>query len=133
MRSDMIGRMSRTLSLNGNGSPFQPTTLIGPGLSRRRRCRDARKRAGRRRCCGSNKARLTAAADRDRDVLVGQQGQRPAARIARVGRDDVGAVDLARPLIALDPDNLVRPVGAVEHRDRAGESAAAQMLFPEIG
>ena len=28
-RSDMIGTIERTLSLNGNRSPFQPTTFIG--------------------------------------------------------------------------------------------------------
>ena len=43
-----------------------------------------------------------------------------------------GTVDLARSVIALDADDLVRPVGAVEHRDRAGEPEPAEVLFPEF-
>ena len=39
---------------------------------------------------------------------------------------------LARPVIALDPHHLVRSVGAVEHRDWAGEPLPAQMLFLEF-
>ena len=58
-------------------------------------CRDARNRAGRRPCCGSGRAsparrRLIA----DRHILVRQQHLPAAARVVRVGRDDIGAVDL---------------------------------------
>ena len=56
-----------------------------------------------------------------------------AARVIGVGRDDIGAVDRARPVVALDADDLVRPVGAVEHRHRPGKALAAQMLLPEVG
>ena len=49
-----------------------------------------------------------------------------------VSRDDIGGVDLPRPVIAFDPDDLVRPVGAVEHRHRTGEPMPAQMLLPEV-
>ena len=59
-------------------------------------------------------------------------GQRRTARVRRVGRDDIGAVDLAWPVIAFDADDLVRPVGAVEHRDRTGEPVPAQMFFPKL-
>ncbi len=72
-------------------------------------------------------------ADRDRDILVCQQGLPEAARILGIGRDDIGAVDGARPVVALDADNLVRPVGAVEHRHRPGKALAAQMLLLEPG
>ena len=54
------------------------------------------------------------------------------ARVGRVGRDDVGTVDLARSVIALDADDLVRPGrDALPHR-RAGEPEPADVLFPEL-
>ena len=69
--------------------------------------------------------RLPAPTDRNRNVFVGQQDQRPATRICRVSRDDIGAVNLPWTVSTFDPHDLIRPVGAVEHRDRAGKPVAA--------
>jgi len=67
-----------------------------------------------------------------RDIVVRQQCLPAAARVVRIGSDDIGAVDLARPIVALDPHDLVGPVGAVEHRHRAGKPVPAQMFFSQL-
>jgi hypothetical protein len=56
-----------------------------------------------------------------------------AARVLAVGRDDIGAVDGAGSVVALDADDFVGPVGAVEHRDRPGKALAGKMLLPKPG
>ena len=76
--------------------------------------------------------RLPAPADRDRDIFVRQHDLPVAARVGRVGRHDIGAVDRARAVIALDPQNLVRPVGAIDHRHRALKTVAGEMLLTQL-
>jgi len=67
-----------------------------------------------------------------RDIVVRQQCLPAAARVVRIGSDDIGAVDLARPIIAFDPDDFVGPVGAVEHRHRPRKALPAQMLLAQV-
>jgi hypothetical protein len=67
-----------------------------------------------------------------RDIVVRQQCLPAAARVVRIGSDDIGAVDLARPIVALDPHDLVGPVGAVEHRHRPRKALPAQMLLAQV-
>ena len=76
--------------------------------------------------------RLPPPADRDRDIIVRQQHLPVAARVIGVGRDHIGAVDRARPVVALDPHDLVRPLGAIEHRHRALEAVPREMLLAQL-
>jgi hypothetical protein len=71
-------------------------------------------------------------ADRHGDIVVRQQRLPAAARVARIGRDDIGAVDLTRPIVAFEPHHFVRPIGAIEHRDRPGKALPAQMLLAQL-
>ena len=57
---------------------------------------------------------------------------RGAARVIAVGRDNVGAVDRARAVVALDADNFVGPLGAVEHRHRALKPVPREVLLAQI-
>jgi hypothetical protein len=47
-------------------------------------------------------------------------------------RYDIGAVDLAPAVIALDPDDLVGAGGAVDHRHRSLKAVPAQMLLAQF-
>src|SRR5882757_2139779 len=76
--------------------------------------------------------RLAPPADRHGGIVVRQQCLPAAARVARVGRDDIGAVDLTRPVLAFEPHHFVRPVRAIEHRHRPGKALPAQMLLAQI-
>ena len=71
-------------------------------------------------------------ADRDRDIVVIEQHLRSAARVRRIARDHIGAVDGARAVIALDPHHLVRAFGAIDHRHRPLKAVPAQMLLAQL-
>ncbi len=76
--------------------------------------------------------RLSPSADRHRDIVVRQQCLPAAARVAGIGRHDIGAVDLPRPVVAFEAHDLVRSVGAIEHRHRPGKALPAEMLLAQI-
>ncbi len=76
--------------------------------------------------------RLPPTADRHGDIVVREQCLPTAARVGRIGRDDIGAVHLARPVLAFEPHDLIRPVGAVKHCNRSGKTLPTQMLLTQI-
>jgi hypothetical protein len=49
-----------------------------------------------------------------------------------LGRNDIGTSNLTRPVIAFEPHDLVRPVGAIEHRHWPGKDLPAQVLLAQI-
>jgi hypothetical protein len=76
--------------------------------------------------------RLPPAADCYGDILFCEQILPAAARVIRIGCDDIGTVDLPRPVVAFEPHHFVRSVAAVEHRHRPDKALPAQMLLPQI-
>jgi hypothetical protein len=76
--------------------------------------------------------RLSPAADRHGNIIVRKHCLPAAARVACIGCNDIGTIDLTRPVVAFEPHNLIRPVGAIQHSHRPSKTLPAQVLLAQI-
>jgi hypothetical protein len=106
----------------GNSTQSPGPYEMGPNSVATRRVRDARSREGRPPYRDSHRAWPSPPADPHADILIRQQRLPASPRVARIGRDDIGTVDLTRPVVAFEPHHLIRPVSAVEHSPPARQS-----------